>query len=410
VLRPPPSARTAAAGAPTGIAFAADPQGRRSSLAAGKQAFAAAASVLSAPAARAILEEPDWRRRYPAHVRAMLEQIITRPQLAVDSARKGLDALYRSIEFYRDGTSMPLEIALRAPTPDRLHTVTIAGEGREPPSLAVPYRGEQLTGERLNGQLDRWVEKGICEPSFAMAIEAVMGNPDWLDLADWNIAALGAGAELGPFGTLASWRANLIAVDVPNPDTWRRIIAIARRGNGRVRIPVSEGSSADDPRLPDLAGANLLTSTPQIRNWLASMPEPLALGCFAYLDGEAHVRVSVAMDAIVADLIALRRTVAPAYLLTPTDCYAVPLRALEQSLTRFRTRGVHRLWQEPLRWASRSSTHPTDFAPGSSTRSLSNRARTTRSPNGCSSGARSRFTLTATACPSTSRPPRARIP
>jgi hypothetical protein len=217
----------------------------------------------------------------------------------------------------------------------------------------VPYRGERLAGSRLVAQLHHWAERGIAEPSFVAAIEAVIEHPDWLDLSDWNIASLGAASELGAFETLASWRATQIAVDVPDPDHWRRLIDIARRGNGRVRIPVREGSSADDPRLADLAGASLLSATPQIRNWLVSMPDPLAIGCFAYLDGEAHVRVSVAMDAIVADLIALRRNVVPAYLLTPTDCYAVPAQTAEQAATRWYTRGANRLWQETLRWMSR---------------------------------------------------------
>jgi len=352
IQRPPVTARAKANGA-EGVAFPIVGSGGRSSIVTGKRLFAEAVQVAAPQLADAIIDEPDWRHRYPAHLRAQIELMINQPATAVSIARRGLDTVYRSFEFCRDGESMPLDLALRAPCEDRLNTVTVAGQGNEAPRLEVPYRGERLAGSTLVAQLDHWVERGIAEPSFASAIEAVIANPDWLDLSDWNIVALGAGAEYSPFATLASWRATLIAVDVPDPGLWRRLIDIARRGNGRVRIPVREGSSADDPRLPDLAGASLLTATPQIRHWLVSMPEPMAIGCFAYLDGEAHVRLSVAMDAIVADLIALRRNVVPAYLLTPTDCYAVPLRTAEQSITRWYTRGANRLWQEPLRWLSR---------------------------------------------------------
>jgi hypothetical protein len=336
-----------------GIAFCVDANGRRSTTLVGKRALADACLNFSPVLSQGIVDAPDWRHRYPEHIRAQVELMIAQPAAVAAIARRGLDSLHRSFEFWRKGEAMPLDIALRAACPDALYTVTIAGRGKETPRLEVPYQGERLAGSRLIAQLHHWVERGIAEPSFAAAIEAVIEHPEWLDLSDWNIAILGAGAEFGPFETLASWRATQIAVDVPEPDRWRRLIEIAHRGNGRVRIPVREGSSADDPRLAELAGASLLDATPQIRNWLVSMPDPLAIGCFAYLDGEAHLRVAVAMDAIIADLIALRRDIVPAYLLTPTDCYAVPAHTAERAATRWYTRGANRLWQEALRWMSR---------------------------------------------------------
>lgn len=347
------AAADGAADGAVGVAFPRAGEGR-STIVTGRRLFAEAIQVAAPRLAQAIVDESDWRHRYPAHVRAQVEWMIEAPAATIAIARRGLDAVYRSFEFCRDGEAMPLDLALRAPCAERLYTVTIVGRSREAPRLEVPYRGERLAGSALVAQLHRWVERGVAEPSFAAAIEAVIEHPDWLDLSDWNIALLGAGAQLGPFETLAAWRATLIPADVRNRALWQRLIEAARRGNGRVRIPVREASSADDPRLPDLAGASLLTETPQIRNWLASMPEPLALGCLACLDGEAHVRLSVAMDAIIADLLALRRNVVPAYLLTPTDCYAIPAATAEQALTRWDTRGANRLWQEPLRWLSRN--------------------------------------------------------
>ncbi len=347
---PVASARTDGA---HGVAFPRTGEGGRSTLLAGKRLFAEAVQVAAPALADAIIDEPDWRQRYPVHVRAQVELMISRPDEAVAIARRGLDTVYRSFEFCRDGSAMPIDLALRAPCAERLYTVTIAGQGRDEPRLEVPYRGRRLGGPALIAQAYEWVERGVAEPSLAAAIEAVAAHPEWLDLSDWNIALLGAGAELNPLATLASWRATLIAVDVPDPALWRRLIAIARDGNGRVRVPVREGSSADDPRLPELAGADLLTETPQIRNWLASMAEPLALGCIAYRDGEAHVRLAVAMDALISDLVALRRNVVPIFVLTPTDCYAVPAHTAERAMAAWHARGVNRLWQDALRWASR---------------------------------------------------------
>jgi hypothetical protein len=56
-----------------------------------------------------------------------------------------------------------------------------------------------------------------------------------------------------------------------------------------------------DDEIAEVSGANLLTQTPEILDWLrATCPgKPLVVGAYAYLDGELHVRVSLAMDAII---------------------------------------------------------------------------------------------------------------
>lgn len=335
-----------------GIAFAFDAQGHRSSTAAAKRVFGAASGACSPSAAEAIAADIDWRQSYPRHIARLVEASMANSRGALDAARSGLHALYQALEWLHDGRTLSLDLAMRAPLEEQLYTVTIVGTSREAPRLIVPYRGEALEGAQLRKQLERWVELGVAEPSFAAAIETVVLQPDWLDLSDWNIAVIGAGAALSAFVPLASWRANLAAVDAPAPGVWSRLIGIAREGNARVRIPVRAGSSADDPRLPDLAGASLLTAAPQIRNWLTSMAEPMAISYFARANGEHGVRMAAATDAIVADLLALRRNVVPAFFLSPMDCYAVPLQAAVQAQTRWNQRGSNRPWQSAVRWAS----------------------------------------------------------
>lgn len=347
-----PAARTEVDPTLLGVVFPRDDHGGRSTTNAAKRILAEAIEPASPDLALAIVTEPDWRHRYPHHIQRLVELSVAQPRAAVEIAGRGLNRIYRDFSFCRDGEALALDVAMRSTPPEHLQTVTIAGQGDAPPRLEVPYRGEVLSGDALRRQAQQWVERGVAEPSFAAALEEVIAHPEWLDLSDWTIAVLGAGAEIGPVPTLAGWRANLALVDMPNPEMWRKIIDSARRGNGRTRIPVREGSSADDPRLPELAGADLLTAAPQIRNWLSALSEPLVIGCFAYLDGEAHVRLSVAMDAIVADLLALRRSVVPAYLLTPTDCYAVPLYDAMRARIGWSARGAKRLWQTPLAWMS----------------------------------------------------------
>ncbi|MBX3676383.1 MAG: hypothetical protein KF853_05125 [Rhodocyclaceae bacterium] len=336
----------------SGITFPADADGRHSSLAAGREMFAAALAAVSPQAAEAARAERNWRGGYMPHVRRAVELGLADPASASAIAQAGLAALHANFEYLHGGEALPLQAAMARPGGIAFETVTIAGRGEQKPELAVPYRGERLAGDALRRQLAAWATAGVVEPSFAAAVGEVIARPDWLDLSDWHVAVMGAGAELGPLPTLVNWRANLAVIDLPGTPAWGRIIATARAGNGRVLLPMHEPLSPDDPTLAFKAGADLLHETVEIRDWLAALPGPLVVGSYAYLDGEAHVRVSLAMDAIVASLLEWRPDAVPAWLLSPTDVFAVPAEDAEASMEAWRSRGAIRLLQTPLRLLS----------------------------------------------------------
>ena len=333
----------------SGITFLAGPDGRRSSLVAGREIFATALAAVSAQAAGAARAERDWRKGYMPHVRRAVELGLADAASAHSIAQAGLTALHANFECIRDGEALPLQTAMARPSAIAFDTVTITGSGNARPELAVPYRGERLAGDALRRQLENWTAAGVVEPTFAAAIGEVIDHPDWLDLSDWHVAVMGAGAELGPLPTLVNWRANLAVIDLPGTPAWGRIIATARAGNGRVLLPMHEPLASDDPTLAFKAGADLLHETPEIRDWLAALPGPLVVGNYAYLDGEAHVRVSLAMDAIVASLLERRQDAVPAWLLSPTDVFAVPAEDAEHAMQAWRERGGIRHLQAPLR-------------------------------------------------------------
>lgn len=74
------------------------------------------------------------------------------------------------------------------------------------------------------------------------------------------------------------------------------------------------------------SGCNLFTQTPEICNWVKSVEpgKPLIIGGYAYLDGALHVKVAMAMDAIMEGVCAVRKDTALAFLCTPTDCHMIP--------------------------------------------------------------------------------------
>jgi hypothetical protein len=344
-------ARTAVQGsAEQGVAFPLGEDGSRSTTATGRAVFADAARAADPALAEDIEAERDWRSTYVGYARRLVEAEL-RSSAAAAAAEAGLASLHRRFGFVRDGERLPLADALDGVRGPALGTVTVRGEDPTlAPSLAVPYRGEELRGGALHRQLDRWVEAGVVEPSFAEAIRRVEANPDWLDLSDRTIAVIGAGAEMGPLPALCRWRANVLAVDLPRAELTDRIVTTARAGNATVHLPAA-ATGADGPE-GGAAGADLVTDTPELAEWLRRTDGPLTVGNYVYADGAGHVRVAMAVDALQAHLAAHRDDVSLAVLATPTDVYAVPHELAETVRRHARTRRVP-LHERVARTASR---------------------------------------------------------
>ena len=90
--------------------------------------------------------------------------------------------------------------------------------------------------------------------------------------------------------------------------------------------------------LKEKLGANLLTQIPEIAQWLVKNEHQLDLAAIAYLDGEKHVRVSMAMDAIMQYVSAQKADTSLMYMCTPTDVYAVPEEVIHASADKFTQR------------------------------------------------------------------------
>jgi len=219
------------------------------------------------------------------------------------------------MRFERDGAAGPVADAVRAGK-QGLATRTVRGEGERVRELVVPYRGQRLSGDRLRRQADAWVAGGGAEPSFAAAVHALVDEPAMLDVSDRAFALLGAGAELGPLEPLMQWGGHVLAVDVPQPRVWERVLATARAGSGTLTAPESAGT----------LGVDLLTQTPEVAAFLRTGADgmPLTVGSYAYADGARHVQVVHASDALVELLLAERPDTSYAELATPTDAFAVP--------------------------------------------------------------------------------------
>jgi hypothetical protein len=117
---------------------------------------------------------------------------------------------------------------------------------------------------------------------------------------------LGAGSAMGPYSVLMSLGANVIAIDLDREGIWKRLISIAEQSSGTLtfplKVPQDTLKSTDD--ICKQAGSNLITQAPEILNWLKNVypDKKITVGCYVYLDGEAHVKVALACDAIIKGL------------------------------------------------------------------------------------------------------------
>lgn len=330
--------------------------GSRSSTRLGKRVFAGCVRDLDPELAGRIEATGNWRDGYLEPCRDAVALAAASYDNTVHIATTGLRILHESFVFGTEGQERNLAEAIADPDVPGFGDVVVTG-GRElgAPQLALPYRGRVLQGSDLRAQLARWTESGITEPTFQSAIGGVIDNPDWLDLSGVHVVLLGAGAELGPLQQLLAWGADVWAVDLPRPALWERLIAAAAASPGALHVPVPAGVPLPEPEdykgLAKIAGANLITEAPQVRRWLDRIDEPYVLANYGYADGALHVRLSMACDAIAADVLRTRDDVMLAYLATPTDAFAVPAAAMEMARERWRGNLVARATRRPLRVA-----------------------------------------------------------
>jgi hypothetical protein len=338
---------------PHGVEFPLDGEGNRPTMGVNKAAFAAALRAVSAQDAKAIddLPEKKWRRAYAKQLVEQVRHSAKTPEAALSVAGAGLDYLHNTMVFVRPegGTEIPLSEAMKTFREKRFKTHEIQGTSPRASNYTVQYKSygtpgslKTLSGDALHKQIDTWVKNGAIEMSCGSAMSKVIDNPGWTDLSDTYFVLFGATSAMGPFHKLMELGANIIALDLDRPQIWEKLLKDTRAGSGKLIFPVKEEikAGASDADIAKVAGCNLLTDAPEIRNWLVDLfpKERLVCMALAYLDGALFVKVSIAMDAIIKSLIEERGVdkVIPAYLCTPTDAHLCTPASVEAAKANFR--------------------------------------------------------------------------
>ncbi|MBD8008049.1 hypothetical protein [Acinetobacter pecorum] len=325
---------------PDGLQFPLQsPQQKPSSSKAGRAIIAAALANVAPHSSAQAQSEKNWRKLYTVHFKKLVEQGLSSPEASLKIAEDGLAQAHQTFEFYRDGQKHLLQEVFSLPA-GQLHTFKLTGHSKSAPEWYVPYQGQKLQGDALLEQIERWETQGIMETSHANALRECAVHPEWFDLSDRTTVLFGAASEAGPLTWLTKWKANIVAIDLPNSRVWGKIIDTVSQGNATLYAPCTEDLPADtSPNiLKEKLGANLLTQIPEIAKWLLQFEQDLDLAAIAYLDGEKHVRVSMAMDAIMHYVSQQKANTSLMYMCTPTDVYAVPAEVIEASKEKYAER------------------------------------------------------------------------
>jgi len=183
-----------------GLVFPPGKRGDRSTTEAGKEAFAASLDGFDKKLADTIRRERDWRFGYnkycfsfnstphillfvhPSpqtlildhffhrHVVNSVRSSLSSPDNSLNSARAGLKYLHESFQFIRNGKATSFAEAMRT-IEGTFHTGVVKGTApvKQSHEYVVPYKGQQLKGDALIKQLDKWVAYGTIEPEVSLS-------------------------------------------------------------------------------------------------------------------------------------------------------------------------------------------------------------------------------------------------
>ena len=225
------------------------------------------------------------------------------------------------------------------------HTSSSSAAAAAQFQLASPHGSDSepiwISGDAAIAQVKAWCDYGCMEPSAALHASAVCASTNVSEyVTGKTFCLLGITSEMGP---------TLHLLKLPKA----HVMGVARAGPKLDSLKKWFQSNAPDGTTLQLTAADLLNDTVAIAQWIvATAPphQPLVLMPLAYMDGEANVRVTVAMDAIVTHVIQHYRgttttqpqqqpRVSLVYLTSPTTIYTIPKEAALDAKQRYHRQG-----------------------------------------------------------------------
>ena len=237
----------------------------------------------------------NWRDDYMDIVESQCAIMLkSDPETAVQMAEAGLEALHSKMTFRIDeNNTISVKEAFERNFDTKLETETfMSSKSVAPYKLPIcSPKHDCLTGDSASSQLVAWSDYGCMEVSASQWASAVCQLEDVSALVkDKVFVLLGITSEMGPAKSL---------LQIPGA----HVMGIARPGNrldALIDWYKEHGAGSTVLQFPK-GGADMLEQGPHIAKWIVNtIPrnKEIIIGHLAYMDGEAHVRITVAMDLI----------------------------------------------------------------------------------------------------------------
>ena len=326
----------------TGVQWLPQANGKVSTMASGKNIWVAVAEGHSADVAKQITAEKNWRNNYSKYVVDVAEMQAGSSDADVyASAERGIKKAYEQFTYTRGGETVPLSDAAALPLQEAetFTSVAVTGKGW---SAEGPASAEQCHVEvsptiisdvaALKAQMQGWAQYGSMEPSAVANVADFLSRPDAeraAFLRERIFVVLGATSAAGPTLPLLRLGATVVAVARPGKKL-ESLIATVKGDEAYRGVLFVPKLGLDGPQ-----GADVLAQVPELVDFISSLPnmnslhtrdaKSVVIGSYIYLDGEAHVRASVACDAITSGVVSRlgASKVELAYLGSPSIAHSI---------------------------------------------------------------------------------------
>jgi len=298
-----------------------------------------------------ILGAPNWRTWYLRLYADLAIKEGLSVQDTTEVATAGL-AEFHSCLFTESGIPLMQAVAEGFHI-DLVETIEIRGS-----SSAEKISIDGLTGS-MEQAATEWVTDGLAEPGLIESFRFLDQNKS-LDLDKDLLFAVAGAAEFAPTEHWLRWGGTVAVVARPNPQSWQKLISLARSTGGTMLIPIRKDlvtkpvTEMSDQEIAAVAGLDMLEHYVAISSWMgklsAKASRRFVLGLYAYTPSVNHIRVqgvqeslaSVAMENLDPSKLAL------SWLATPTDSAPGPASIGMRAIARFGSRQPSQIIRDSL--------------------------------------------------------------
>lgn len=294
---------------------------------------------------------PDWRKWYlRLYAELAVEEGLSVEKLT-QIANLGLKSFQSHLQT-ESGEPL-LEAMSKGFAQDLVETAVIQGSAKAMPIDIARHSGSLADAARL------WVNEGLAEPGLVSSFEFLDSNPG-LDLKKHLLFAVAGAAEFAPTEHWLRWGGQVAVVARNNPETWSKLISLARSSGGQMLVPVVRAdqtrnlSDYSDAELAEVAGLDILEQYSEIAGWMKTIQsqttDKFILGLYAYTPKQNHIRVQAVQEMLteIASSNFPHDKLVFSWLATPTDSTPGPEAIGEDQLARYAKRSPLRILRDSL--------------------------------------------------------------